>query len=40
MDKEDPSDIVAAIYDGLEAGDQEVLADDASRWVKQNLSQH
>jgi NAD(P)-dependent dehydrogenase (short-subunit alcohol dehydrogenase family) len=37
--KEDPRDIVAAIYDGLEAGDYEVLADDTSRWVKQNLSQ-
>jgi NAD(P)-dependent dehydrogenase (short-subunit alcohol dehydrogenase family) len=36
--KADPRDIVAAIYDGLEAGDQEVLADDVSRWVKQNLS--
>ena len=39
VDKEDPRDIVAAIYDGLEAGDHEVLADDTSRWVKQNLSQ-
>jgi NAD(P)-dependent dehydrogenase (short-subunit alcohol dehydrogenase family) len=37
--KEDPRDIVAAIYDGLEAGEIEVLADDASRWVKQQLSQ-
>jgi NAD(P)-dependent dehydrogenase (short-subunit alcohol dehydrogenase family) len=37
--KEDPRDIVAAIYDGLEAGDYEVLADDTSRRVKQNLSQ-
>ena len=37
--KEDPRDIVAAIYDGLEAGVHEVLADDTSRWVKQNLSQ-
>ena len=36
--KADPRDIVAAIYDGLEAGEQEVLADDVSRWVKQNLS--
>ena len=32
-------DIVAAIYDGLEAGAHEVLADDTSRWVKQQLSQ-
>ena len=39
VDKADPSDIVAAIYDGLEAGDLEVLADDTSRWVKQQLSQ-
>jgi NAD(P)-dependent dehydrogenase (short-subunit alcohol dehydrogenase family) len=39
VDKADPRDIVAAIYDGLEAGDQEILADDTSRWVKQNLSQ-
>jgi NAD(P)-dependent dehydrogenase (short-subunit alcohol dehydrogenase family) len=39
VDKADPRDIVAAIYDGLEAGDHEVLADDTSRWVKQQLSQ-
>jgi hypothetical protein len=39
VDKADPRDIVAAVYDGLEAGDHEVLADDTSRWVKQNLSQ-
>lgn len=38
-DKADPRDIVAAIYDGLEAGDHEVLADDTSRWIKQSLSQ-
>jgi NAD(P)-dependent dehydrogenase (short-subunit alcohol dehydrogenase family) len=37
--KEDPRDIVAAIYDGLEADEVEVLADDSSRWVKQQLSQ-
>jgi NAD(P)-dependent dehydrogenase (short-subunit alcohol dehydrogenase family) len=37
--KADPRDIVAAIYDGLEAGELEVLADDPSRWVKQQLSQ-
>jgi NAD(P)-dependent dehydrogenase (short-subunit alcohol dehydrogenase family) len=37
--KADPRDIVAAIYDGLEAGEIEVLADDSSRWVKQQLSQ-
>ena len=39
VDKADPRDIVAAIYDGVEAGDHEVLADDISRWVKENLSQ-
>jgi NAD(P)-dependent dehydrogenase (short-subunit alcohol dehydrogenase family) len=39
VDKSDPRDIVAAIYDGLEAGDQEILADATSRWVKQQLSQ-
>lgn len=36
--KEDPRDIVAAIYDGLEAGEPEVLADETSRQVKQALS--
>ena len=36
--KADPRDIVAAIYDGLEAGEHEVLADDTSRQVKQALS--
>ncbi|MFI6426310.1 SDR family oxidoreductase [Promicromonospora sp. NPDC050880] len=36
--KEDPRDIVAAIFDGLEAGEPEVLADDTSRRVKQALS--
>jgi NAD(P)-dependent dehydrogenase (short-subunit alcohol dehydrogenase family) len=39
VDKSDPRDIVAAIYDGLEAGDHEVLADDTSRLVKRALSQ-
>jgi hypothetical protein len=39
VDKADPRDIVAAIYDGLEAGEAEILADDTSRWVKQQLSQ-
>jgi NAD(P)-dependent dehydrogenase (short-subunit alcohol dehydrogenase family) len=39
VDKADPRDIVAAIYDGLEAGDYEVLADDVSRRIKQALSQ-
>jgi hypothetical protein len=39
MPKSDPRDIVAAIYDGLEAGEHEVVADDTSRWIKQQLSQ-
>jgi NAD(P)-dependent dehydrogenase (short-subunit alcohol dehydrogenase family) len=39
VDKADPRDIVAAIYDGLEAGEAEILADDTSRWVKQQLSE-
>ncbi|HUN31681.1 MAG TPA: SDR family oxidoreductase [Trebonia sp.] len=38
VEKSDPRDIVAAIYDGLEAGQDEILADDTSRWVKQQLS--
>jgi NAD(P)-dependent dehydrogenase (short-subunit alcohol dehydrogenase family) len=37
--KADPRDIVSAIYDGLEAGESEVLADEVSRQVKQGLSQ-
>jgi len=36
--KAEPAHIVTAIYDGLEAGDLEVLADDVSREVKQALS--
>jgi NAD(P)-dependent dehydrogenase (short-subunit alcohol dehydrogenase family) len=39
VSKADPRLIVASIYDGLEAGDHEVLADDTSRRVKENLSQ-
>ena len=39
VDKADPRDIVSAIYDGLEAGDHEILADDVSRLIKANLSQ-
>jgi NAD(P)-dependent dehydrogenase (short-subunit alcohol dehydrogenase family) len=39
VEKADPRDIVAAIYDGLEAGEEEVLADETSRRVKQQLSQ-
>ncbi|WP_448808954.1 SDR family oxidoreductase [Agromyces bauzanensis] len=36
--KSNPVDIVRAIYDGLEAGDHEVLADDTSVSVKSALS--
>lgn len=37
--KEDPADVVRAVYDGLETGAHEVLADDTSRFVKDRLSQ-
>lgn len=37
--KEDPRDMVEAIYTGLEAGELEVLADDTSREVKQALAE-
>lgn len=37
-DKNDPADVVAAAYDGLEAGEHEVLADEASRQVKAGLA--
>jgi NAD(P)-dependent dehydrogenase (short-subunit alcohol dehydrogenase family) len=37
--KGDPADVVAATYDGLEAGELEILADDTSRTIKQALSQ-
>ena len=36
--KGDPSDVVAAIYDGLEAGAHEVLADETSRQLRAALS--
>ena len=36
--KGDPAEVVAAIYDGLEAGEHEVLADDTSRSVRAALS--
>jgi len=36
--KADPADIVARIFDGLENGEHEVLADDTSRAVKGALS--
>ncbi|WP_405970594.1 SDR family oxidoreductase [Streptomyces sp. NBC_00988] len=37
-EKNDPADIVAAAYDGLVAGDPEVLADETSRQVKAGLA--
>ena len=39
MPKSTPEAIVRAAFDGLEAGLEEVLADDATRHVKQSLSQ-
>jgi NAD(P)-dependent dehydrogenase (short-subunit alcohol dehydrogenase family) len=36
--KGDPADVVAAIYDGLESGAHEVLADETSRQVRGALS--
>ncbi|MCT9620732.1 SDR family oxidoreductase [Curtobacterium sp. C2H10] len=38
VEKADPADIVAAIYDALEAGEHEVLADQVSRDVRAGLS--
>ncbi len=37
-DKNDPADVVRAAYDGLEAGQLEVLADETSRQVKAGLA--
>lgn len=37
--KENPADIVREVYNGLETGAHEVLADDTSRFVKDQLSQ-
>lgn len=37
--KEDPADVVREVYNGLETGAHEVLADDTSRFVKDKLSQ-
>ena len=37
--KEDPADIVREVFNGLETGAHEVLADDTSRFVKDQLSQ-
>ncbi|SEB92885.1 Short-chain dehydrogenase [Nocardioides exalbidus] len=37
--KNDPADVVRAAYDGVEAGEHEVLADQVSRDVKQGLAQ-
>lgn len=36
--KNDPADVVRAAYDGIEAGEFEVLADDLSAKVKQGLA--
>jgi NAD(P)-dependent dehydrogenase (short-subunit alcohol dehydrogenase family) len=36
--KSDPRDVVATIYDALETGEHEILTDDTSRWIKQQLS--
>jgi NAD(P)-dependent dehydrogenase (short-subunit alcohol dehydrogenase family) len=36
--KNDPADIVRIAYDGLEAGDHEILSDEISRQVKQGLA--
>ncbi|PZF62124.1 short-chain dehydrogenase [Curtobacterium sp. MCBD17_034] len=38
VDKEDPADIVAAIYTAVTSGEHEVLADDTSRTVRSALS--
>ncbi|MEW1819240.1 SDR family oxidoreductase [Arthrobacter sp. NPDC080031] len=38
VDKNDPADVVTAAYNGLEAGEIEVLADQISRQVKAGLS--
>ncbi|WP_336698157.1 SDR family oxidoreductase [Curtobacterium sp. USHLN213] len=38
VEKADPADIVAAIYEALEAGEHEVLADQVSRDVRAGLS--
>lgn len=37
-DKNDPADVVRAIYAGLEAGAAEVLADETTRQVRAGLS--
>ncbi|WP_395725208.1 SDR family oxidoreductase [Nakamurella sp.] len=37
--KEDPADVVREVYNGLETGSHEVLADDTSRFVKARLSE-
>jgi NAD(P)-dependent dehydrogenase (short-subunit alcohol dehydrogenase family) len=37
-DKNDPADVVRAAYDGIEAGEFEILADDLSARVKQGLA--
>jgi NAD(P)-dependent dehydrogenase (short-subunit alcohol dehydrogenase family) len=37
--KADPSDVVRAVLDGVEAGELEVLADKSTRAVRENLNQ-
>lgn len=36
--KNDPADVVRTAYDGVEAGDAEILADEISRRVKAGLA--
>jgi NAD(P)-dependent dehydrogenase (short-subunit alcohol dehydrogenase family) len=38
VEKADPAEIVAAILDGLEQGEHEVLADDTSRMIRSRLA--
>lgn len=38
VEKNDPVDVVAAAYDGLERGEHEVLADEVSRQIKAGLA--
>jgi hypothetical protein len=38
MDMNDPADVVRAIYDGLEANADEVLADETTRQVRAGMA--
>jgi NAD(P)-dependent dehydrogenase (short-subunit alcohol dehydrogenase family) len=38
VEKNDPADVVRAIWDGVEAGENEVLADETSRAIRAGLS--